>query len=217
MLGQAALLLSFWLPPEDPRGRRPNTYWLITAIQHAKDAGAHRYFSPDQRQRCPPWGRQSHENRLKRLWWSCIIRDRVISLGLRRNIQITREIFDFEFNPSLEASDLCDEVHKLKVSSSDTKRALIQLTVRFVKLCVILTDLLCLTSYPEDGDTWRPYQPKGGDCSSISELSRELTTWNTEMRREFPSSELSQDVGQPRSLHTDVVDFHSHTVFLYYQ
>ncbi|KAH6663978.1 fungal-specific transcription factor domain-containing protein [Plectosphaerella plurivora] len=207
-LAQSALLLSFWLPPEDPRGRRPNTSWLITAIRHAKDAGAHRYASPSLMSKPTPRGRQSHQNKLKRLWWCCIIRDRVISLGLRRCTQITRQTFDFDTSPTLEAADLADEIHRSRVYNVETKKSLVQLCVRFVRLCVILTDLLSLTPYPEDGDAWALDRSGRAERSSVSELGWELTTWFTDMRREFPS-----DV---RPKQTDTIRFFSRTVLLYY-
>jgi len=217
ILSQAALLLSFWVAPEDPQGRRPNTSWLILAIQHAKDAGAHRYSLPTEARHLRLRGQQSHENQLKRLWWSCIIRDRVLSLGLRRALLITHTDFDFESNPCLEEHDLSDEVYKSRVLASDTKRIMLQLTVRFVKLCVILTDLLSLTPYPEDTNVWKSPHAESKTQGSICHVSRALDVWYTDTRKQFSSLGMLQDShGPPVRLQRDIISLYSHTVFLYY-
>lgn len=127
---------------------------------------------------------------------------------MRRDTQITRQTFDFDTNPSLEAADLADEVHRSRVYDADTKKALIDISIRFVRLCVILTDLLSLTAYPEDGDAW--VLDRGGrtERSSVSELGWALTTWFADMGRAFPSS---------RSELTNTVRFFGQTALLYYQ
>lgn len=132
---------------------KPNTVWLSIAIQNAKNAEAPYYTTlpasqlPTSKSRVADTRRQ---NELKRLWWCCIIRDRILPLGLRRGIQITRAHFDFEKHQPLGILDLEDEVHRSLVYSPDAKRDLIRVLSHVIQLCVILTDILLLV-FPLDG------------------------------------------------------------------
>lgn len=126
---------------------KPNTVWLSIAIQNAKNAEAPYHATL-------PWMGRSPEakrnNVLKRLWWCCIIRDRILPLGLRRGIQITRAHFDFEEHRPLGLMDLEDEIHRSLVYNPDAKRELIRILSHILDLCVILTDVLLLV-FPLDG------------------------------------------------------------------
>lgn len=79
-----------------------------------------------------------------------MIRDRVLPLGLRRGIQITRAHFDFASHPPLCAADVADETHRSLVHTPDAKRELAHVLARVVDLCVILTDVLLMV-WPLDG------------------------------------------------------------------
>jgi hypothetical protein len=59
------------------------------AIQHARAVNADRHC---QHRHLP----FTVKLELKRLWWSCIIRDRVLALGLRQSIHIGGKSFQFE-------------------------------------------------------------------------------------------------------------------------
>lgn len=169
-LAQAALLLSFWTPPGEMRGRRPNTSWLVLAIHQARNEDAHLYHS---------WsgsGRNSARRTLwKRIWWCCIIRDRVLSLGLRRPPQITRDNFDFECGELMTDCEFRDEIENSRVYSPQTKLLLTHVLLRIVELCVILTDLHSMSLWLET-----PYCRKAeiaitpGRCETSEIISTEL-------------------------------------------
>lgn len=145
-IAQAALLLSHWTPPVRTE-TKPNTVWLSIGIQNAKNAEAPYYATLPSLGRSPEGKRR---NNLKRLWWCCIIRDRILPLGLRRGIQITRAHFDFEKHRPLSLMDLDDEVHCSLVYNPESKRELIRILTHVLDLCVILTDVLLLV-FPLDG------------------------------------------------------------------
>lgn len=129
-IARAALLLTFWCPFRQQDEHRPNSNWLRIAIENAQAVGADTPETVPEAQRKP----------LKRLWWCCILRDRVIALCVRRSIQVPHATpFTFE--------DLSDEVDTSRVYDSDTKRALIDVVVLMSELSVCFTGVLNLV-YP---------------------------------------------------------------------
>ncbi|KAH8886621.1 hypothetical protein GQ53DRAFT_827932 [Thozetella sp. PMI_491] len=139
LTAQAALLLTMWVPPSQFHGKE-NSMWLTVAIEKAKSAGADCYFASSPMLRLS----SKRRNVLKRLWWCCIMRDRIMSLGLRRPIQITHVHFPFNDAPRLCHDDLASEIRRSKVYDVETKRSLIDIIVQVVELCVVLTDALFL-------------------------------------------------------------------------
>ncbi|KPM44101.1 hypothetical protein AK830_g2484 [Neonectria ditissima] len=131
---QAALLLASWSFSSYDIPQSPSLPWLSIAIQNARDADAHNYRAYDV---------QSGDYAVrKRLWWGCIIRDRILGLGMRRGIQITSAHFDVGQNNHLSRYDLDGELHRSLVHNLDTKIRLAEFLELLVELCVILTDIL---------------------------------------------------------------------------
>lgn len=203
-------MLSFWVSPQNQEGRSLNTTWLVLAIQHAKDAGAHRYAS------VPASYSARRNGQLKRLWWCCIIRDRILSLGLRRELQITRSTFDFDSSPALDVHDLSGETHQSRVYDAETKTTLIQLAAYFFRLCVILTDLLSLTPQPEDGRVLNTELQGDRGAQLIQKLKLDLAAWYTGARRLMPASEVFLGDSQSPCAKQRTVYLHTHTLRLYY-
>ncbi|KAJ3459989.1 hypothetical protein MRS44_010856 [Fusarium solani] len=123
-----------------------NITWLNIAIQHAQIAEAawHApYSTPNETDNSDLQGV------LKRLWWCCIIRDRVLSLCLRRRPQIDPAHTDSGFYAPLRSADLENEIQHSRVYSETSKTCLNSILERFADLCVVLTDVLALV-YPLD-------------------------------------------------------------------
>lgn len=78
---QGALLLTYYVSAFDAK---VNTYWLSNAVYLAKSINAHRYSSLEQVS-------LKRSSQLKRLWCCCLLRDRILALGLRRPMQIAAE------------------------------------------------------------------------------------------------------------------------------
>ncbi|KAH6988264.1 hypothetical protein BKA56DRAFT_478708, partial [Ilyonectria sp. MPI-CAGE-AT-0026] len=140
-IAQAALLLSYSTPPSKPH-TKPNSMWLSVAIQNAKTIGADCYSI--QSNISTRMSETGSLNSLKRLWWCCIIRDRILSLSVRRSIQITDAHFDFEHSPRLSLEDFEDEIHKSLVYEPKVKHELFEIFFQVVELCLVLTDTLSL-------------------------------------------------------------------------
>ncbi|CAH0056169.1 unnamed protein product [Clonostachys solani] len=177
-LAQTALLLSFWAPnPLCGQGglsdctKNSTEAWLVLAIHDARNAGAHLQTST------PPLApvenystEQKRQNALRRLWWCCLIRDRILALNLRRNIQIKRAYYD----PDTLYQDLSDEIHQSRVYNADTKRCTAQVLVQLARLATTLTDVIPLI-YPSDDEPRRNFQTgKGSSAKKCKEL---LDSW----------------------------------------
>jgi hypothetical protein len=72
ILTQISLLLSLWSPPNP--GHQNNSYWLDMAFRHANEATLWESRSDYTHKSCS----------LRVLWWCCVVRDRVLAIGLRR-------------------------------------------------------------------------------------------------------------------------------------
>ena len=137
---QGALLMTLWCALE-AYPSKPNTTWLIIAIDHARSANAHLAWEPGFHLGITGSGLEelAHDlHMLKRLWWCCIIRDRFLSLGMRRSMQIAKSY------PILDCTDFDFEIEKSEVHSAETKRRLVELVRQLMRLCNILTGLLGL-------------------------------------------------------------------------
>ncbi|KIM93818.1 hypothetical protein OIDMADRAFT_63932, partial [Oidiodendron maius Zn] len=167
-IAQASLLLSFQSTPHE---QQDNTSWLSTAIQYARADGAHLYY-------CLP-GQTSRQTReKKRLWWCCVLRDRVIALGVRRPVQITPDHFDFSQTGVTEL-DFAGEVERSQVYDTDTKSFLARIFIVQCQFAVAVTSMI-MVIYPLNGVvipdlSTRTPPSKLHNC--IEESQKELGKW----------------------------------------
>lgn len=217
-IAQAALLLSYWTPPTRTE-LRSNTVWLSIAVENAKNADAPYYATLPARPRpasVEERAKFKSNNSLKRLWWCCVIRDRILPLGLRRGIQITRAHFDFERHRPLGLMDLDDEIHRSIVYSPDAKRELIQVLSHVLDLCVILTDVLLLV-FPLDGalDLSRARTMPPIEEANIRSNKKALVHWYT--AAVATSATASDDGAEIDWNKHESVILYTHLMFTYYQ
>ncbi|KAK1996476.1 fungal-specific transcription factor domain-containing protein [Colletotrichum falcatum] len=208
-ISQAALLLSFWSSPTSPAFRKANTAWLIIAIQNAKMVEAHHYAT-----RTAP---QKKRNLLKRLWWCCIIRDRIVGLGLRRSLQITRSHFSFDSNEALGFSDLTDEFERSRVYSPGAKRCLAEILEQLVELCVVLTDILILVFPLDDRPGWgREMRAEEQDKVRVCKIA--LRKWFKSATLRFPmfGGGSVARVKSPGNDQHDSVILYTNLMYMYY-
>ncbi|KAK7223212.1 hypothetical protein V2G26_011215 [Clonostachys chloroleuca] len=209
-LAQTALLLSFWAP--DPLGgqgglsdctKNSTEAWLVLAIHDARNAGAHLQTSIPLSAPVKDYStEENRQNTLRRLWWCCLIRDRILALNLRRNIQIKRAYYD----PDTIYQDLSDEIHQSRVYNADTKRRTIRVLVQLARLATTLTDVIPLI-YPSDDEPRGNFQTgKGSSAKKCKEL---LDSW---YKSAF--SELSSLPGGAGNL--DPVILYTDFTYIYY-
>ncbi|KAJ4248833.1 hypothetical protein NW762_012671 [Fusarium torreyae] len=129
---QGALLLSYNATMKDQR--RTNSIWLATSIHLAQAAGADQFHTGSGQS-------SSATNELKRLWWCCIVRDRILPLGVRRQLHITwLDLTQGHY--MLSEQDFAREIEESQVYEPQTKRTLIQLFISLCELAVPLTDVI---------------------------------------------------------------------------
>jgi hypothetical protein len=166
--------------------QRLNSVWLSKAIAHAETAGA----SNHPREKDP-----NHRLQLKRLWWSCILRDRMISLGVRRMIQIGPDKFDFD-QTVLDEEDLAEECDKSDVYDAASKKILSKIVVAQCELAVAMTPMM-ITAYCDESASQQNDLSTAmlvHSMTAIEKANTELSIW---ARRFRPSlTRLSNNEGQ---------------------
>lgn len=160
---------------------------------------------------------EQRQNQLKRIWWCCIIRDRIMPLCVRRSTQITQSHFDFRSNPALGYEDLFREIGRSRVYTAETKRSLMIIVARMTELCVCLTDILDLVYPIRD-------LPLSDDNLSLQKLARtqehkaNLKKWLTTTIKTLDSFTGVDSACHPEAnSHKDAVVLHTNLVWMYYQ
>ncbi|KAH6955726.1 hypothetical protein BKA56DRAFT_503382 [Ilyonectria sp. MPI-CAGE-AT-0026] len=203
LLAQTALLLTFLpVPIGGDSPTKPNTFWLGNAITHARSAHVDHLMDTYgilQKE----GGDSKHHKTLKLLWWCCIMRDRSLSLGLHRSLQITRP---YEL-PTLR--DFEDQIGHSLVYDARTQRRLICIFIRMMELCVILTDVLPLISvedYIVSGNSKRIHteQEKLSNCKGA------LRQWYVTTVEGFPVSD------DEKGFQHQSVILHTNLMYIYY-
>ncbi|KAL4803989.1 hypothetical protein BDV18DRAFT_162399 [Aspergillus unguis] len=199
---QGALLLSY---SPDTNDRTTNTSWLGIAIQNARKANAHAY-------NVIPTMTEHERLRKKRLFWCCILRDRILPLGVRRSIYITNAHFDFANNPALTVDDLKGEITRSRVYDARTKQLLAELAVSLCGLAVALTDVIMIL-YPVDQ---LPVSSIASDAaprvqSHIDRARSSLTRWYESTIVRFPTPAGIGDAHGSLVLYTNLMYLYYHS------
>ncbi|KAE8340577.1 hypothetical protein BDV24DRAFT_151928 [Aspergillus arachidicola] len=127
---QGSVLLAHHTSAHDPQA---SSIWLMRAIQNAMIVGC----GPG------PGDQGINLSLMKRLWWSMVLRDRVLSIGLRRRPQITSVEFNMGAN-WLTEEDFAEEIVNSRVYDPQVKILLFQVLQEQCKLAVLLTDMVAL-------------------------------------------------------------------------
>ncbi|KAH8660223.1 fungal-specific transcription factor domain-containing protein [Xylariales sp. PMI_506] len=214
-LAQAALLLSLRAPLCN---RTPDT-WLSFAIHHARSVDAHRYAtlssSPPYTGQVP-W--QRRPNLLKKIWWCCIIRDRTLSLLMRRPIQIVSSYMESNPKCVLGVSDLQHEFEHSRVYSPETKKAIAVILAKLIELYIIMAKVLMIV-YPGDIASEPKLPPKAADQDYIRECKASLRQWYKVAILKFPplrESHLPKKATDLEYPHHDSEILYENLMFMYY-
>jgi hypothetical protein len=150
-------------------------------------------------------------NVLKRVWWCCIIRDRIMPICVRRNIQISSSHFDFSSCSPLGYDDLVDELESSRVYNIATKHKLILALERLTELCVTLTDILSLV-YPTESIPILDAEAHSSAYVQVQEHKRSLRYWATATRPPLALKDLTQNAGP----HEDSAVLFTNLVWIYF-
>ncbi|ENH68122.1 Cutinase transcription factor 1 beta, partial [Fusarium oxysporum f. sp. cubense race 1] len=211
-LAQAALMLMNWVP-ESPATTSPVPYrtWLSLAIHHAKLVNAHRHAGI-----CDV-GTTANEPRsrtLRRLWWCCIICDRLSSLTCRFRLQITPDMLDMENCVPLGFADLQSEIHRSNVFSPATKRQLISLFSKYLGLLMLLTELIPV-AYPFETRLESSPDFSVKEEENIRKSCDLLDEWYDTTKAEFPPFHQLKAAEESDSVNSVAV--HTNLMYIYYQ
>jgi hypothetical protein len=197
VIAQTAILLSFY---NSNSNAMINSTWLSVAIEHAQTVNFHEY---DYIQ---PSGNHN-QSELKRLWHCCILRDRVISLGMRRPIQIVPEKYPVK-GSLLSLDDLQDELRGSEVYSSEVKTILSCVVIGLCEFATAVTDLLLILYPPHRQSIWVTPYTSGTTWEHIERVRSRLSVWE----RNFMSTIRHEDY----DIHPSITLFISLT-HMYYQ
>ncbi|KAL4742357.1 fungal-specific transcription factor domain-containing protein [Aspergillus similis] len=167
VISQACLLLTWYSTDAE---RSTNSRWLRIAIRYAKKEQAHLYH------KLPQLESKRKVSDLKRLWWCCMIRDRIISLGMRRPIQITPDEFDLQLQEGLSFQDLEEECMNSEVYNPETKIALCRVLASLCHLVAAVTDVIMLV-YPTTQSMPFSLADRRAQLNRLEETKYALLDW----------------------------------------
>lgn len=169
-LAQAAALLSFWSPYDATR--EVNSFWVDESLTHSLAA---KLYEP-----------VSGPRQNKVIWWCCIVRNRVVSLALRR----PSRLHPCQFAIPLTLDDFGLELYSPMFMHVEAKT---RMSKAFIALCH-LTDimkevLLFKQHFPEapellDSDEDSCKEESGHRMEIIKTLDQKLSMWNQEYEME---------------------------------
>ncbi|KAJ9144221.1 Fungal specific transcription factor domain-containing protein [Pleurostoma richardsiae] len=218
-VAQAALLLTTWVPPFNTT-LKPYSTWMSIAIQHARSIGADRIAEAPEESLTGTPEEIKTKKTLRRLWWCCILGDRISPLATRRSLQITRDNFDFDASKGFGAEDLEDEISRSSVYNVATKRVLARVLGLLTDLCIILTDVLTLTfPFQDAAPSRRQWNP--AECAKIRECDAALNHWYRSAISQFPGPGANSEMQKRHKsvvLHVSLlyIYYHSATIALYH-
>ncbi|KAL6817269.1 hypothetical protein J3E69DRAFT_345034 [Trichoderma sp. SZMC 28015] len=194
---QVAVMLTYHSPaPSDTT----NTHWMVNAVHYARCARADQYYT------------LSDDNPskliLKRLWWACILRDRVMSLSLRRPLNIGCDEFDFSL-PGLTLADFSDELGVSTVYDRPTKQILAHMMSAFCELIIPLNKALVIlypASGPKSVKSDADIQKESDTCVETLQL---LDVWFRKTKERFEISTPSIGIHKALTMFTKMT-------FIYY-
>lgn len=190
-LVQSVLLMTYWYEaPDDPKDI---WHWLGIAISLARTIG----MNCDTRQS----GMDPKTRHLwKRLWWCCFMRDRLISLGMRRPLRIHEGDSDL---PMLEIEDFETEAMPLELSrmlggcpvvKDESKRVtLAKMCIALCKLCQTVSPIfelqytLSAAKLGLTQETTLRLGPKttASEATDVMRLDEILTQWYDDQEKEL--------------------------------
>ncbi|KAL3496367.1 hypothetical protein BJX62DRAFT_232477 [Aspergillus germanicus] len=195
-LSRGALLLTYYTSDFDVYS---NSHWLRIARKEASIVRETHLVA----ERPVDDGERSD---LKRLWWCCLVRDRIISLGMRRPPQVTPEEVD-AYPRMLTTEDMNEEIFGSFVYSFETKSALFELYTSLCHFAIAVTELLTI-AFPTASHTRYGVEDACSALEKLESAKSVLLLWELDW--------MTYMEGKNGSLHPSIPLF-SNLLAIYYQ
>ncbi|KAG8668177.1 hypothetical protein FPOAC2_10063 [Fusarium poae] len=195
---QAALLLTFQFSSVEPHA---GSTWLAIGIQNAIVAQAHNFQAPG--------ASTDHKKKRKMLWWSLFWRDRVVTLGLRKPLQITSSSFNVNIEP-VTAHDLVDELNCSSVYDRGTKKYLADILTFQCRLAIILTEILSICYGPNAFDLTYSLDNFDRTLTRVRTAQMDLDNWRNEAEQTVKPFLSRPDVHRSTTLISSVIYIYAH-------
>lgn len=188
---QAALILTH-SSSTIAQGTSNNSFWLNIAIETAMGSGFHRPSKPLAQ---------------RMAWQCCIVRDRMLSLAVRRPLQILPAHFSYT-SRLLSDEEVTNYFLRLPTYPATTVRHLAQSFTAMCDLAVIITDAILLLYPPHRGalqmpgslQEYRSWVDRCRDCKD------KLAKWFVNMSLDFSPAVYAGD--DQVMVHTNLLHFH---------
>ncbi|KAL5600654.1 hypothetical protein FOVSG1_008466 [Fusarium oxysporum f. sp. vasinfectum] len=215
LMAQAALLLTYWSCSLNSSEKQPNSIWLGRAISHAKVLGADKCADIPKGVGHASSQQRLHDNRLRRIWWCCIIRDRIISLCVRRHLQISRDHLDNHATTTISYDTLSGENDRSHVYDVDTKSSLITLMLTMTDLCLCLSDILTVV-HPAKDFTVSDARDSTRRILQIYECKKGLENWCARAVASSSIMAITEHDGQQVDMPKSSVLMFANMIWIYY-
>lgn len=148
---------------------------------------------------------------IKRLWWSILLRDRSLSLGLRRHPQVTAIEFMTDKDWLLNEVDFQDEFKNSQVYPEIVKRQLFAALQEQCRLAALLTDALSIL-FPSPGPTAQSYavEPTYKTIPTLEMARENLLVWKN---RSILTPNSNSKRGEKEH---EIVNLFTHITYMYY-
>ncbi|KAJ3543461.1 hypothetical protein NM208_g1111 [Fusarium decemcellulare] len=197
-IAQAAIIMTLWCSAE-PKPIQTNSLWLQIAIQHARFVDAHLAWELPHNPDDGDFEQQHEIKMLKRLWWCCLVRDRFLSVALRRSTQITTA------RPPLCLSDFENETNSSEVNDARTKRVLATVFTRVTHLCETLSPVLRQLWSSDDRDGLENLS-----ASTLADCRAKLQQWLNQTKKDIQAANKGSGVRQ------HCVIIHTNQMYIFY-
>jgi hypothetical protein len=138
------------------------------------------------------------------LWWSLFWRDRVVTLGLRKPLQITSSSFNVNIEP-VTAHDLVDELNCSSVYDRGTKKYLADILTFQCRLAIILTEILSICYGPNAFDLTYSLDNFDRTLTRVRTAQMDLDNWRNEAEQTVKPFLSRPDVHRSTTLISSVI------------
>ncbi|KAH8803134.1 hypothetical protein F5884DRAFT_861470 [Xylogone sp. PMI_703] len=169
VLTQICLILSLWSPGWI--GPQNNSYWLDMAFKHATSGQL--WKSPSETERRGPYCRR------RILWWCCVVRDRVLALGMRRPQRLHKIPEGEEEDNIITESDFGPEAKFPAFTDLPSKKSAMLTFIWFCKLSKIMANIAVAQRKHRFSRDWSGDEVGNTESElvEVNKLDAELQCW----------------------------------------